>query len=779
MNRISLAALLVGLLIRAASAMTFTVTNTNDSGSGSFRQAITDANNNAGADMIDFQISGAGQKTITVTSALLPDITDAVTIDGGNNAVASNRVEISAGGAFCCGLSVSGSNANGSEIRNLVINGFTSREILSIFTSNTTIKGCFLGLNPGGTAIVANSGEAIESFGVGGLVIGGTTAAERNVMSSANSSSVLALNGSGPTVRGNFIGLNKTGTAAVGNPGTGVNIGNGGGTIGGTNPGEGNVIVAFTGVSFGGNPANGRSSGTVQGNFIGTNAAGDTALNLNNGSGVAMIHANGVLISGNVISGNGDGVTINQSGINGNSSFNITVQGNLIGTAADGVTPLGNTRSGIDNNCPDNTIGGTGAGEGNVIAFNGQAGVHHRGAVNNRTERNSIFSNGGLGIDLDLDGPTLNDDGDADTGANNLQNFPVITQVTRGANFTNFSGRLDAAPNTAYRLEFFANDTIDPSGYGEGQTFLVALDPVTTNANGHIGFSFQTPTTIGPNQRLTATATDPNGNTSEFSGAIGQLLNISTRLNVQTGAKVLIGGFIINGLQSKLILVRALGSTLGQPPFNLSGVLGDPTLALYQGGTQLAANDNWADTQQSEINATGKAPPNASESAILQTLAPNAYTAILSGKNATTGVGLVEVYDLTPDSSSTLANISTRGFVETGSSVMIGGFIVQNGIQKVIVRGLGPTLGQPPFNVPEALADPVLAIFDANGQQIASNDNWQDSQAAEIQATGKAPPNNSESAIVITRPAGNTTAILSGKNNTTGNALVEAYILPP
>jgi hypothetical protein len=111
-------------------------------------------------------------------------------------------------------------------------------------------------------------------------------------------------------------------------------------------------------------------------------------------------------------------------------------------------------------------------------------------------------------------------------------------------------------------------------------------------------------------------------------------------------------------------------------------------------------------------------------------------------------LGWWEVYDLTPDSNSTLANISTRGFVETGSNLMIGGFIVQNGIQKVLVRGLGPTLGQPPFNVPEALADPVLAIFDANGQQIASNDNWKDTQQAEIQATGKAPPNDSESAII-------------------------------
>src|SRR5262249_38690140 len=156
---------------------------------------------------------------------------------------------------------------------------------------------------------------------------------------------------------------------------------------------------------------------------------------------------------------------------------------------------------------------------------------------------------------------------------------------------------------------------------------------------------------------------------------------------VQTGAKVLIGGFIINGSESKQILVRALGPTLGQPPFNLSGVLTDPTVALYQGATQLDANDNWADMHQSEISATGKAPPNAAESAILQTLNRGAYTAILSGKNATTGIGLVEVYDLTPDSNSILANISTRGFVETGSNVMIGGFIVQNGIQKVIVRG--------------------------------------------------------------------------------------------
>ena len=525
----------------------------------------------------------------------------------------------------------------------------------------------------------------------------------------------------------------------------------------------------------------------VQGNLIGTNAAGTAAL----------ANLDGIQIQGssNLIGGNANARNV----ISGNNRYGIflgtnnavvqdnMIQGNFIGTKINGTQLLGNAADGIFVvESINNTIGGTVSvpgPPGNVIAGNAGNGIGVSfgafGVTGLTIKGNSIFSNGGLGIDLGVNGVTLNDDGDVDSGVNDLQNFPVITQVTRGPNFTNFSGTLDAAPNTSYDLEFFANDAIDPSSYGEGQTFLVALLGKMTDANGHIGFSFQTPNTIGPNQRLTATATDPNGNTSEFSAAIGQLLNISTRLNVQTGAKVLIGGFIIDGLESKSILVRALGPTLGQPPFNLSGVLGDPTLALFQGGTQLAPNDNWADTQQSEINATGKAPPNAAESAILQSLAPGAYTAILSGKNATAGVGLVEVYDLAPDSNSNLVNISTRGFVETGSSVMIGGFIVQNGIQKVIVRGLGPTLGQPPFNVPEALADPVLAIFDVNGQQIASNDNWQDSQAAEIQATGKAPPNNSESAIVITRPAGNTTAILSGKNNTTGNALVEVYTLPP
>ena len=149
----------------------------------------------------------------------------------------------------------------------------------------------------------------------------------------------------------------------------------------------------------------------------------------------------------------------------------------------------------------------------------------------------------------------------------------------------------------------------------------------------------------------------------------------------------------------------------------------------------------------------------------------------MRGKNNTTGIGLVEAYDLDNSPAITLTNISTRGFVDINQNVMIGGFISGNGIVRVIVRALGPTLSQ--FGVTNVLADPVLDVRDAQGSSLATNDNWKDSQQAEIQASGKAPPNDNESAIIIVRPAGNTTAIVSGKNNTTGNALVEAYILPP
>ena len=198
-----------------------------------------------------------------------------------------------------------------------------------------------------------------------------------------------------------------------------------------------------------------------------------------------------------------------------------------------------------------------------------------------------------------------------------------------------------------------------------------------------------------------------------FEPPTAQLTNISTRASVQTGQGVTIAGFIVTGTDSKTVVLRGLGPTLSQPPFNISGTLADPTLQLFDGsGHPMWFNDNWKDTQQTQIQATGRAPPNDLESAILQVLPPGNYTAILAGKNGTTGVGLVEVYDISPGVFAELTNVSTRGFVGSGQSVMIGGFITSggNGSTEVVLRGLGPTLSQPPFNLSGTLADPVLGL---------------------------------------------------------------------
>ncbi len=235
-------------------------------------------------------------------------------------------------------------------------------------------------------------------------------------------------------------------------------------------------------------------------------------------------------------------------------------------------------------------------------------------------------------------------------------------------------------------------------------------------------------------------------------------------------------------------MLRGLGPRLSQPPFNISGTLADPTLQLFDGsGHPFWFNDNWKDNQQALIqaascNGTPCAPKNDSESAILQILPPGNYTAILSAKNGTppTGVGLVEVYDISPGVFAELTNVSTRGFVGTGQSVMIGGFITSggNGSTQVVVRGLGPRLSQPPFNLSGTLADPVGTLVDQNGTVVKTNDNWKDTQqAADPGDTGLRRTNDVESAMVVTLAAGHYTAILSGHGGLTGIGLVEVYKL--
>ncbi|PYI90739.1 MAG: hypothetical protein DME97_16295 [Verrucomicrobia bacterium] len=253
-----------------------------------------------------------------------------------------------------------------------------------------------------------------------------------------------------------------------------------------------------------------------------------------------------------------------------------------------------------------------------------------------------------------------------------------------------------------------------------------------------------------------------------------QLLNISSRLRAQTGDNTLIGGFIVTGSNAKKVVVRALG-----PSTQVPGFLADPVLELHDStGALVTSNDNWGDSlEAAQIQATGLAPVDSKESAILRILNPGAYTAVVRGKNNSIGTAVVEAYDLDPTNNSKLANLATRGFVQTGDNILIAGFITgnRNTNINVLLRAMGPSLaGQ----VPTALADPIMELHDSNGATLATNDNWQDTQKTQIEQTGIPPGNPKESAIVSSLPPGAYTALVRGVNNAVGNAVVEVYNLP-
>lgn len=255
-----------------------------------------------------------------------------------------------------------------------------------------------------------------------------------------------------------------------------------------------------------------------------------------------------------------------------------------------------------------------------------------------------------------------------------------------------------------------------------------------------------------------------------------QLLNISARLRVQTDDNVLIAGVIITGNAPKKVLFRAIGPSMKSNNVPVPGRLTDPTIELRDGnGTFVTSNDNWKDSpQRNDIQASGLAPTDDNESAILRTLNPGAYTAIVRGKDRTTGIALIEAYDLDSSAASILANISTRGFVETNDNILFGGFIAGNhpANTKILVRAIGPSLKN---ILPNALDDPFLELHDRNGATVATNDNWKDNQRAEIEATGIPPSHDSESAMVRMVIPDAYTAIVRGKNNTMGVGLVEIY----
>lgn len=495
-----------------------------DAGGGqcTLRAAIQQTNTTGGTDFIFFEIGAGGLQTIMPGSAL-PAITNPVTLDATtqNGYSGTPLIEITGTNAGDVeGLVLS---ANNSTIEGLIINGFAGiggggRAGILITGNDNAIKSNFVGLDDDGATKKANWwGVRIQ----GSLrnVVGGTAPSDRNVVSGNTGTGVLITGSSAEDnlIQGNYIGTDHSGTLAVGNGG-GVNVHNGNNNSVGT-PGGGNLI---SGNLF--NVAMQQSTRTlVAGNLIGTAASGLSTLS-GNGIGISIFGGSDDkhLIGGsqpadrNVIAGNGTGIKIDGEGS--------VIRGNYIGVGSDGTTPLPNGVGidVLDDKTPptDILIGGIQPGEGNRIWHNNGDGISllQSDAGPIQIVGNSIFSNGGLGIDLNDNGVNPNDDQDPDTGANTLQNFPNVNYVAPIGGNTIIRGVLKSTPSTTFRIELFSSSSADPTGFGEGASFLGSVQ-VQTDTTGRASFKsvLESPLQLG--HFVTATATDPSGNTSEFSGA--------------------------------------------------------------------------------------------------------------------------------------------------------------------------------------------------------------------------------------------------------------------
>lgn len=675
----------------AATRLNFTVTNTNDHGTGSLRQAILDANATIGADVIVFNIPGAGAQTIKPRYPL-PDITDPVTIDGTTQPgfAASPLIELNGESVTGDGLRIAAGNCT---VRGLVINSFKGYGIRIESGVGHLIQTNYIGLDPTGSIKRPNLANGISVFNSTGTTIGGTSTGARNVISgNAYSGIEIGTSSSNNLIQGNYIGLSADGRTIISNNEYGILLNGTSNTVGGSLSGAGNVITGsgryniqtngtghliqgnFIGTDatgtfqpasnisgggimlestnttvggttpearniISGNPGSGivlasfisTPNNRVQGNFIGTDVTGKVALgnsmgistsgsgvliggstagagNLisgNKGAGIQLnccgggytVQGNliGTDVTGNVAIGNGQagiylstgnnliGGTIpgarniisgNQTGIQIKETISNTIQGNYIGTNLAGNAPVPNSSIGVEISfASNNQIGGANGSAGNVIAFNGGQGIFVNGnpgsgfglATGNAIRRNSIFSNAKMAIDLapgDGVGVTLNDAADVDTGGNNLQNFPVITSVTSTGGGTTIQGTLNSVANKTYDIDFYSNASCDASGNGEGARFLNSTQ-VTTDASGNAQFNVTFPETLAANRVVTATATDPSGNTSEFSAcnsgeAVGSVEFSAAGYNV------------LEDVGSASVTIKRTGGSKGQLAVNYS-----------------------------------------------------------------------------------------------------------------------------------------------------------------------------------------------------------------
>jgi hypothetical protein len=339
--------------------------------------------------------------------------------------------------------------------------------------------------------------------------------------------------------------------------------------------------------------------------------------------------------------------------------------------------------------------------------------------------------------------------------------------------------KLVATPNKGnppLTVNFDGSTSVDPDAgdsiasytfsFGDGSPDVTQSNPKISHTYKHGGQFFATLTVKDSHGLVSA-----NTASAEIKVA-AQLLNLSTRLRVQPGDNALIGGFIIRGSEQKKVILRGIG-----PSLNVPGKLDDPMIQLFNGaGVNIAGNDDWK-TDQQNVEATGLAPTNDRESAIVITLDPGNYTVVMRGKNNSSGIGVVDMFDIGLAANARLANVSSRGFIGTGDNILIGGFYAgpqTSAVTRMVFRAIGPSLSA--FNVPQPMQDPTIELHNGNGDVIASNDDWQSTQKAEIEATGLQPSDSRESAIVmINFEPGPYTAIVRGKNNTTGVGLVEIY----
>jgi hypothetical protein len=700
-----------------ATRQNFVVTNTNNHGAGSLREAINNANATVGTDTILFNIPGSGIKTLNLMNAL-PDITDPVVIDGtsqpgyagsplveiNGQAISSERgLFIKASGTTVRGLAIGnfssgagifvqscnnhvfqgnylGVDATGTTARpnstglllahssNNLVGGTTAaaRNVISgnsfnginMVGGNNVIQGNYIGTNASGTAAIGNGNSGVNltdltftnnliggtTPGAGNLIsgnsagivtntpgatiqgnlvgtdvtgtkkipnngpgvwtggtntlIGGLTPAARNVISGNAGNGVFA-SGVGNKVQGNFVGTDITGTLPLGNSATGVVAGNGT-LVGGTTPEARNIISAngsFGNVALGENSSG--PAAIVQGNYIGTDVTGTKALSPSNTMwGIGIFSDNHVIGgtaagAGNVISGNGTGIQVG----GGSSAQGNIIQGNLIGLNAQGTAPLPNSQTGVQFSADNNTLGGTQSGAANKIAFNGVNGVSVSSGTGNSIRGNSIFSNALLGLHLRfITGTSANDPGDPDIGPNNQQNFPIITTVSSNAGSTTIQGSLNSTPNTSFHIDFYSNASVDPIGRGEGALFL-GTTLITTNGNGDATINVTLPAALPPGRVITATATDPNGNTSEFSAADPNAATGTAQFNFTSF-------FVIEDVGLATVTVQRTGGSFGDLTVEYETINGTATAGqdyTATSGTLSFANGETSKTIQVPI----------------------------------------------------------------------------------------------------------------------------------------------------------------------------------